>query len=281
MKKPYCFFTIALNQTNRDYLKMMQNSFKKFHPDIELKVYGKEDFDRGLKDKDFMKGVADLRFPDDNMFRLTPLFAKELIKEYELIVRLDADQIIMGDLNYIIDHRKEFDVGTVLNINRIDPLKYKPCEGWGIPPHEYYNIGLIAFTSESFVNKLWELCNSKYFWRLQYREQDLINAMCVYGGWRTKCFDSYDVKANYYAWHGLVSKGEGTRFILKENKGKYDVVLPIGPDRYPDHDLLIKAYHFAGGAYETKFNYNIHFKPEVIDYVDWLISDSTKPYKKP
>jgi len=282
-KKPYCFFTIALNETNQGYLKMMKNSFKKFHPNDELIVYGKEDFEKNLKNKDFMEGVADLRFPDDNMFRLTPLFAKELIKEYELIVRLDADQLIMGDLNYIIDHRHEFDLGTVLNINRVDPLKYKPCDGWGIPANEYYNIGLIAFTSEALVNHLWKLCNSKYFWRLQYREQDLVNAIAVYSGWRTKCFDHYDDKNKYYAWHGLVAKGEGIYMKLEKDErfpDRYKVVLPKGKDNYPDRDLLIKAYHWAGGAYEKKMNYDVYFKGEVLDYIKWLISDTDKPYEK-
>ena len=260
----------------------MRNSFKKFHPDIDLIVYGREDFDKATTTKEFLEGV-NIKNHDDNLFRLTPLFAKNLMKEYELVVRLDADQIIFGDLNYIIDHRHEYDLGTVLNINRIDPLKYKPCEGWGIPPHEYFNIGLIAFTSEDFVNRLWELCNTKYFWRLQYREQDLVNAMAVYGNYRVKCFDHYDEKAQYYAWHGLVAKGEGTRFKLVEDKdriGKYKIMLPKGPDNYPDRELTIKAYHFAGGAYETKFNYNVHFNPEIIDYVKWLVSDTTEPYKK-
>jgi len=250
----------------------------KFNSKYPLITYGKEDFDKATKTKEFIEGV-NVKDHKDNMFRLTPLFAKELIKDYELVVRLDADQIIMGDFDYIVEQRKNYDLGTVLNINRVDPLHYKPCGGWGIPPNEYYNIGLIAFTSESFLNHLWKLCNSKYFWRLQYREQDLVNVMAHYGDYRVKCFDHPNIENNYCAFHGLVAKGEGLRFRLEKDGEKYKVVLPKGPDNYPDHDMVIKAYHFAGGEFEKKYNYHIHFKPDIVDYVEWLISDTGKPYE--
>lgn len=257
---------------------MMSNSFHKFHPDIELITYGREDFDRETKRKEFTDTEANIPDHDDNLFRLTPLFARNLLREYELVVRLDADQIITGDLNYIIDHRKEYDLGTVLNINRIDPLKYKPCELSGILPNEYYNLGTIAFTHQRFVEHLWKLCNSRYFWKLQYREQDLLNLMAHYGDYRVKCFDNYDVKNNYYAWHGLVAKGETVNSKLVKEDGKYKVIIPKGADNYPDHDITLKILHFAGGAYEKKYNYDLHFQGEVLHYVEWLVSDSKEDY---
>jgi hypothetical protein len=103
--------------------------------------------------------------------------------------------------------------------------------------------------------------------------------MAHYGDYRVKCFDRYDEKNNYYAWHGLVAKGEGMRMKLEKRDGKYHVVLPKGPDNYPDRELLIKAYHWAGGQYERKMNYHIYFPDEICDYIEWLVSDTDKPYE--
>jgi hypothetical protein len=65
---------------------------------------------------------------------------------------------------------------------------------------------------------------------------------------------------------------------MKYQNGK--VILPKGKDNYPDRDLVIKAYHFAGGAYETKMNFHVHFKDDMMHYINWLISDTKEPYER-
>lgn len=267
MKKSHIFYTVAGNEENMKYATMMVNSLKKFHPKSPIKIFDAKD----LEERGGLKA---------NYFKLTPLIAKELITEYELVIRLDADQIILGDLHYVLEQK--YDIGTVLNINRVDPSKYGVVglmsnaphvqtgqSNWLMLPNEYYNCGFVAMRSEDFVNHWWELCNSKYFDRLQYREQDVLNYLTIFGRYTSLCFDHYNEKEKYYAWHGLIAKGEESKAILK---GK-DVVIPMGKDNYPDRDVLFKVWHMAGGSGSPKMNYNIHFSKEVAKHIDYLVSD--------
>lgn len=267
MKKSHIFYTVAGNDENMSYAKLMTNSLRKFHKDSPIKIYDAKDLEErgGL---------------EANYYKLTPLIAKELITEYELVIRLDADQLVLGDLNYVLD--MSYDVGTVLNINRVDPPKYgmiglmgngpHPQTGqskWLVLPNEYYNCGFVAMRSEKFVNDWWNLCNSRYYERLQYGEQDILNYLAHLGGYKTLCFDHYNEEKKYYAWHGLVSKGEESKAILKGT----DIIIPKGEDNYPDKDTVIKAWHTAAGGYEKKINYKIYFNKEVCERIDYLVSD--------
>lgn len=253
-------FSIA-DKNNLPFYQMMSKSFKRFHPDIELRLYGDKEIDE-YNDKNFF-------------YRSTPIIAKNLMEEgYELILKLDADQLILGKLDVIF--KGDYDVGTVLNINRVDPPRYGLVSTYNIPPNRYMNCGLVAMTSKRFVDNWYKLCHSPLFNTLQYREQDILNILYHYGDYKVKCFDDYDAKNNYYAWHGLVAKGEGPKMQIKDGK----VVLPIGKDKYPDRELTIKAYHWAGGGNEPKMNYRIAFNEELISYIDWILSDSKEEYEQ-
>lgn len=260
--KPVVFFTKAIDPKFLPMSYAMFNSLRKFHKDIEMKIVRLEDYTT-LTGKDHISNVQEI----------VPLFANEFIKEYELVISLDSDQIFMGDLNYIIDHRKEYDLGVVHNLNRVDTLLFTQAQLPGIYPEEYYNMGLVAYTSPKVTQHLLDLYYEKAS-RLEFGEQDLLNLIAHYGNFRVKCFDLYDTKNDYYAWHGLKAKGEGVRMYLKDGK----VILPKNEDNYPPHDTIIKAYHFAGGSKEQKMNFNTHFKDDMIDYINWLIDDTNEPY---
>lgn len=264
MKKDHIFYTVAGNDENMQYARMMVNSLRKFHPDSEIRIFDAKDIEE--------RGGM-----EQNYYKLTPLIARELITEYKTVVRLDADQIILGDLNYIL--HMPYDIGTVLNYNRVDPQKFgligllsnAPVNGtqrWLIEPTEYYNCGFVAMRSQDFVEHWWDMCNSKFYDRLQYREQDLLNYLCVFGGYNVLCFDHYNLKDKYYAWHGLISKGEWHRAELRGD----DIVLPKA-DNYPVEDTVLKCIHWAAGGNEKKMNYKTYFSPEVCKRIDYLVSD--------
>ncbi len=248
------FFTIA-DSKNLYLYEMMKNSLKKFHPDIPLRLYGDKEIS-SYKDRAFF-------------YRATPIIARELFEEgYELVIKLDADQIIMGDLNYILNV-DDYEVGTVLNINRVDPARYGFVSTYNIPPNKYMNCGFVAMRSKRFVDHWYRLCHSPLFDTLQYKEQDLLNILYHYGDYRVKCFDDYDRVNQYYAWHGLVFKGEENKAKLVNGK----VILPRGKDGYPDRDITVKAWHTAGGGNEPKLAYRLFFNEELIKHIDYLISD--------
>lgn len=247
MKKQIAF-TIA-DDNNLPYAKMMINSLRKFHSEEELPV-----MIIGSKE------IAEYDDPDF-FYRATPLIASKLIKEYDLVIKLDADQIITGSLDYILDN--QYDVGTVYNWNRVDPQVYGEVGFGTIHPREYYNCGLVAMRNERFIYQWLRLCRSHHFTRMPYREQGFLNVLAQYGDYKVVCFDDST------AWYGLVSKGEWERVVMSGD----DLILPMGTDGYPSHDKKIKVLHWAGGNQPNKMNYKIFFNEDVIKRLDYLVSD--------
>ena len=242
-------FTIA-DENNKKHAQKLDKSFHHFHPDIELKAYNEKDVGDKI-----------------NYYRSTAMFAKDLINDYDLVLKLDADQIVTGNINYIFD--KEYDVATVLNFNRVDPLKYGKISVFDIMPTEYMNCGLVAMRSKRFINHWWDLCNSNHFQNLRYKEQDLLNVLVHYGDYDVTCLDFPDPTYKYNAWHGLISKGEYLKMKIKDGK----LILPQAKDNYPEIDKEIKVLHSAGGGYENRIgdSYRTLFNEEVIKYIDNLI----------
>lgn len=248
-------FCVA-DTNNLKYYEMFKKSFRHFHPEdeIELKLYSDED----------------LAIIKDSMlfYRQKPYFGNKLLKEgYDLVIGVDVDQLCLGRWDYIFE--SDYDVGTVLNLNRVDPLKFTPCQIATVMPNMYFNCGLVAMRSQDFTQHWLNLCYSDHFLHTQYKEQDLLNLMCYYGNYKVRCFDMYDPMKQYSAWHGLKAKGECMRTILKGN----DIVLPKGDGNtpYPDRDVIIKAVHWGEGNVPNKMNYRIMFPEEIVEYIDLIL----------
>lgn len=252
MKKPVIVFTIA-DEKNLPLARQLEKSFKKFHPDVPFEIYSGDE----LK--------ANLQYDQHFFYRATPILAEKYIKDYELVVKIDADSIITGPLDYVFT-TKDYDIGTVLNWNRVDPQNYGIVQGWGIDPVEYFNCGFVAMRSEKFIHHWNVVCFSPQFERLQYREQDLLNILCYYGNYNVRCFDHGDGPANMHAWWGLIAKGEWLRATVKNGK----IVIPQGKDNFPKRDLELKVIHLAGGHHKP--SYKTLFQEDVIKKIDELVS---------
>mgnify|MGYP001596856716 CR=1 FL=1 len=255
MKKPVILFTMA-DKANIPYYKMFLTSLRKFHSEKDLPVvlYTEEQ----IKTK-------------EDWYRAKPMFARELIKEYDLVIGADCDQLVLGNLDHIIKG-DDYDVGTVLNINRVDPSVYGLISFGTIQPNEYYNNGLVALRSEKFINHWWNLCTSSHFNRMPMGEQGFLNVMCHYGDYKVRCFDRFDPIYDIAMWNGLVFKGESLRAKLE---GK-DVVLYPDKDNYPDRRTIIKLWHPAGGNTPNKMNYRLYFDESMIAYIDGLVKEDEK-----
>jgi len=251
MRDDVVFFTIAGDPVNLGYAQKMEKSFHHFHPDIRLEIFGEEEIKKAN---------------DPNIFyRATPLYGRILLEKYPLVIKIDADSVVTGKLDHIIDD-KTYDVGCVLNWNRVDPPRYNfPLTVWDIPMQDYMNCGFVAMRSLPFVNQWWRLCLNPKFFNYRFREQDLLNIMYHYGDYSVKCFDHSN------QWHGLVSKGEWLNF---EKRGE-EIFLPI-VDKYPDAEKKIKVIHFAGGEIPDKMNFRKYFKGDVMQY----LIDLTEGYVK-
>ena len=258
MKNKQVAFTIA-DRSNEKYLKMFVNSLRKWHTEEELPLVV---IDQARIDKELRKDPA-------FFYRSAPKIARELFKNYDLVLKFDCDQLITGKLDHILYKWDDYEVGTVLNINRVDPPIYGFVNFGTIAPNEYYNNGLVALRSERFIENWWKLCNSVHFDRMPMREQGFLNVLCHYGDYKVRCFDRFDPLHRISTWNGLIAKGEGLRMKIVDN----ELILPKGENNYPDMDVVVKAYHWAGGANPNKMNYRTEFNEDVIKWLDWLVSD--------
>ena len=257
-KKPVVIFT-AYDEANAPYAKLFRNSLKKFHPDIPLYEVQGDELKAYL--------AADPMF----FYKQKPVIAEKLIKEYELVIGMDCDQIVTGDLSYLWN-TKDYDVATVLNWNRKDQEEYGLVAGWGIIPIEYFNCGLVAMRNEKFIKNWSYLCTTPQFERMQYKEQDILNAMCYYGNWNVRCLDHLDPLGGNNSWWGLLSKGSWQDAFMRNN----EIIIPQGKDGnpFPPKEVSLKVIHWGGGSNSPdKMNYRIKFNDDVVKRLDYLVSD--------
>ena len=256
MKKPVCGF-VAFDKANEKYYDRFLKSLRKFHSEEELPIF--------VWDEHKIKSYNDPEF----FFRQKPIIGRQLLKDYELVIGFDVDQIITGDLNEIINE-KNYDMAAPLNWNRIDPQLFGPVTVWNIAPTSYFNCGIVAMRNREFVEKWFRLCNSGHFASYKYREQDLMNIMAFYFDYKSMNLDAEK------SWFGLISKGEMPKFQMavdKDTNYGAKLICPAAPDRFPNQDMTVKVIHFAGGqGAGDKFDYyRTHCAPEVVEYLDWLI----------
>lgn len=247
MKKKVCFFTIA-DENNQKYLKKLKSSLKKFHPDIKLEVVEKELLQETL------------RIDPDFFYRATPAVARDLLKEYETVIKIDADSVVTGDLSHTWGG--DFDVAVVNNSNPKEAQVY-PVTVWNIHQLSYLNCGFVVMKSVEFVDHWWKLCTSPHFQYYQMREQDLLNIMVFYGNYKVRFLDASE------NWHGLISKGFWNQIELREDK----LVLPNNGAWPSDEDKTIKVIHWAGGNDPGKMNFNIKFSEGVSKWLNDLTKE--------
>lgn len=242
-------FTIA-DQNNLQYAGKMINSLRKFHSEKELPL--------ALIGPEKLKEVL----PKDPMFfyRATPIIARDLWKQgYDTIIKIDADSVITSRLDHTWDG--EFDVGVVNNSNPRE-MKTYPVSVWNIHPLSYVNCGYVVMKSERFINHWLNLCNSVHFDYYQMKEQDLLNIMVFYMDFKVAFLDAGN------KWNGLISKGYWPLVELRDKK----LILPKNNEWPAQEDKEICVIHVAGGNVPDKFNFNIHFKPEVAKWLNEITS---------
>lgn len=232
--KDIVFFTIV----NDEYYfpvgtHILVNTFKKFHPDIDLVVYRQDEIQKQF----FLKGI--------NFYKAKPTFAKLLAKDYKRVVNIDADTIITGRLTEIID--TEWDIGGVWNYNL-----YENASLESVDEKSYVQAGLVGSSCLEFWD-IWEEANKK---AMEYKRQenDVLN-LVWYGDERLKDKKKviWDREKNYL----------GCKALGLEDQ------MYIDNDRLMLMGEQVKAYHWAkgGGALPKMQFERLPFKEEV---VTWL-----------
>lgn len=225
------------------------NSFKKFHPDIPLVVFRDDVVQRFIDPHNKYKqdGI--------NWLNAKPVFAKLLTKDYELVVNIDADTVVLGRFDELIDD-PTFDIGSVMNFNQFENRAVE-----GVTEKMYLQAGLVASRRPEFWD-IWLERSLADNWQYKCAENDTLN-LVVYqqlipSGYKLKVFDK---DKDYW---GCKALGQEDKFEVKMGK-----VMLNGEQ--------VKAYHHAkgpGALPKLQFE-KMGFKPEVASYMNKVSSYGT------
>lgn len=135
-------------------------SAKYFHPDIPMFVLGSEEME-GFN----IKAVESLH----------PFVINKFIDEYEKVVYLDADSMIVGKLDELLAAIDAYDVIGVRNNNDYDLAGIgNPITQDGLSVQEYLNAGLVATRNKLFVEE-WMKDYKTYGRLLPFGAQSVLN----------------------------------------------------------------------------------------------------------
>lgn len=235
MKLKTVFFTIVSD--NYYYpvgTHVFVNSFKKFHPDIDLIVFRQDKIDEIFK----LKGI--------NFYMAKPTFAKLLTKDYDRVINIDSDTIITGRLSEVLD--TDWEVGGVWNFNL-----YENSSVENVKETDYVQAGMVGSTNPEFWD-IWERENKRAM-SYKCQENDILN-LVWYNDPKVKKMKRliWDQEKNYL---GCKSLGQEDRFYLEDDQLKLN-------------GEIVKAYHWARGAVFPKLDFSNPEMPFSQEVRDWL-----------
>lgn len=196
---------------------LMINSFKRFHPDIDLVVFRQDTVDKLFKEKEI------------NWYQAKPFFAELLEDKYDLIVNMDADHIVLDRMTEVFDN-VDYEVGFPWNYNDYENASFE-----NITEEMYLQAGMVASTSHAFWAK-WRDMNVDAMKYLR-KENDIVNLL-VYNQMPELKLKIFDKHKNYY---GCKALGREPEFTIKNDK------------TYCRGEQVV-AYHFARGNHFPKLD---------------------------
>lgn len=219
------------NSRNLDFAGF-RNSFKKFHPEIELIVYNESDLAKhGL-----------------NYYNAKATFGRILSETYDLVVNVDSDTYFFDRCEEIL--KGDYDIACPANYNETDNLvgikvssgiTGEANKGWIVSEVEFLQGGLIASPNKDFW-KHYEYAVDKHYQKFHCYENDVLNLVAYLYPYKVKVLDgNCDFrKPEHKMWYGcsIINK---ERFAYIDN-GK--IMLEGKP---------IKLYHFAHGSAKRKY----------------------------
>lgn len=207
------------------------NSFKRFHPDIDLVVFRQDMVDKVFKERNI------------NFYQAKPHFAELLFDKYDLIVNIDSDHVITGRMDEVL--KGDYDVGFPWNFNDYENASFE-----NITEEMYLQCGMVASTRKDFWIK-WQEKNIDAMKYLR-KENDTVNLL-VYNDMPELKLKIFDKEKNYY---GCKSLGREPEFYVEDNK-----LMCRGEQ--------IIAYHFARGGVFPKLHFNsMPLRQEVKDWLN-------------
>lgn len=210
-------FTIADSPITHRLARRVRTSFAKFHPDIPFFVYDCND-EKGIFGEVRESARA------CKAFEIRPRLCEKLLKDYDLVIYLDADTVVCDRLDEFLE--QDYDVAGSLNIGE----------------HTYLNAGVSAVTSPEFCA---EWTDMMYKPNAGKSNQEYFNKLAFSSRFRLKIVDREDV---YY--------NERSREHWKD--------LRVDEQGFICNGRRVKVLHWAGGTgkMEDKLS-SKDFSPEV------------------
>lgn len=190
------------------------NSFKRFHPDIDLVVFRQDTVDKLFKERNI------------NWYKAKPYFAELLFKDYDLVCNIDADHIIVDRLWEVFDN-VDYDIAAPWNFNDYENASFD-----NITEEMYLQAGMVASTKKEFW-LAWQRINDTAMSYLR-KENDTLNLLVYNDPEISKMkLKVLDKDKDYY---GCKSLGREPLFYIKNGKTYCS-----------KDDEKVIAYHFARG----------------------------------
>jgi hypothetical protein len=235
--KPICFFSFVSDKYFEPIgtLKMI-NSFKRFHPDIDLVVFRQDVVDYVFKKWGFV-----------NWLNAKPTFAKLLVNDYETVINVDADTVFLSRLDEVLE--KDWEICTVSNKNDYESRAIE-----NVTEEEYVHAAFVGSRRKDFWD-IWEEANrDDYMYKCA--ENDVLSLIWKNNptmlDWKKRVFD---LKKEYWGCKSLGREGE---FTLDNGK-----VMCRGEQ--------VRLYHQGKGpaAMPKLIFENMGFNKEVVAYMNY------------
>lgn len=224
-----------------------------FHPEIPFILFG-------TKELNELNAAYNNRL---HWCNLNPAVSKEVAKKYDRVIHFDADSMILGNLDELIN--AEEDVTVVRNNNDYDTASKftdKPVIFNGCSPEKYANAGLIASNKMEFWD-YWIEQNAIFEHVMPYREQDVLNKILQENKFSSNFIDSKDTKVHYG-----ISCHYGEHTYWDSSK---EIVFREGS--FYLKDKIVKVWHQAGGSQHfPKLNLTEFFSEETIIHLESLLT---------
>ena len=213
----------------------LSQSLKYFHPEIDFYCFGDTQLNKLFS-----------IHPNVNWNTVHPFVTYQLIDDYDMVVHFDADSMVVGGLNELLDDANlEFDVIGVRNNNDFNKAgKDNPIVNQGQDPQNYLNAGLVAVTNKAFLEQ-WMAHNIEYGNQMPFQEQTVLNY--IQTNWKTKIIDSIDSDV-YYGISNLY--GDNTHWDSWS-----DIMLEDG--ELILNNKKVKVLHHGGGHCANKLDFNL------------------------
>jgi len=212
-----CFTAVDDKHYYPEGTHIFVNSFRKFHPDIDLVVFRQDTADKLFKEK----GI--------DWYNAKPFFAELLEDKYDLIVNMDADHVVTGRMTEVFD-KVDYGVAGPWNFNDYENASFE-----NITEEMYIQGGMWATRSHVFLAD-WREANRNAR-KYKRRENDVMNLVIYSNDLILKIVDK---EKDYY---GCKSLGREPEFYIEN-------------DKLMCRKEQVIAYHFARGGVFPKLDFD-------------------------